>query len=541
MIIKNPLTTVKTGGYSVSSITLDDGTQELQIKGVDKFNLQAKTASPKTESQLITFDSGFDGLSSVEIDAVTSAIDSNITPTNIRAGVTVLGVQGNLEPDKPDQSKTVTPTTSSQTITADTGYELASVTINPVTSSIDSNITADNIKKDVTILGVTGTLEAIEPEPVTTSPSSFTIDGSTITGYVGNETDVTIPVSYSKETALGYSEGLYLYSGHYSLLSDIRDMSSMTFKYGSTILTFSSFDTLETDLSSNFPDACFLIHATANDPYAFSFLGDYYGNMISINGAVFDNGYDARKYINEAHATEIYFAGATIQQELISGNAYSITEISHGDRYSNYDRIKNITILKNIIRMIDNPFRGSSALETITVDERNSKYHSTGNCLIETASKTLITGCKNSVIPSDGSVTSIGEDAFNRCSGLTSITIPDSVTSIGFRAFISCGGLTSVVIGNGAISIGTYAFYYCTNLIEVTLGSGVTNINSLAFYGCSKLTAMTIKATTPPTLENTNAISTATTKIYIPKGTLSAYQSATNWSSFASKFVEMEA
>lgn len=93
------------------------------------------------------------------IAAVTAAIDANITQNNIKAGVTILGVQGNLEPDKPDQTKTATPTTSQQVIEPDTGYELVSVTVNAVTSSIDQNITAGNIKKDVTILGVTGTYE----------------------------------------------------------------------------------------------------------------------------------------------------------------------------------------------------------------------------------------------------------------------------------------------------------------------------------------------------------------------------------------------
>lgn len=168
MIIKNPLTSVKIDGYSVNSIELSDGTQELQIKGVDKFSLQSKTATPTTENQTITFDSGYDGLNEVQVEAVTSAIDSNITPTNIRAGVTVLGVQGNLEPDKPDQSKTVTPTASSQVIVADPGYELASVTINAVDNTIDSNITAENIKKDVTILGVTGTLNTNIPQEIST-------------------------------------------------------------------------------------------------------------------------------------------------------------------------------------------------------------------------------------------------------------------------------------------------------------------------------------------------------------------------------------
>lgn len=59
-----------------------------------------------------------------------------------------------------NQNKTVTPTTSSQSITADAGYTgLGTVTVNAVTSAIDANITAGNIKKDVEILGVTGTYE----------------------------------------------------------------------------------------------------------------------------------------------------------------------------------------------------------------------------------------------------------------------------------------------------------------------------------------------------------------------------------------------
>lgn len=80
-----------------------------------------------------------------------------IKPENIRKNINIFGVEGNLEPDKPDQTKTATPTTSQQVIEPDTGYELASVTVNAVDSSIDANIVAGNIKKDVEILGVTGT------------------------------------------------------------------------------------------------------------------------------------------------------------------------------------------------------------------------------------------------------------------------------------------------------------------------------------------------------------------------------------------------
>lgn len=70
----------------------------------------------------------------------------------------ITAVAGAIVPTK--QTKTVTPTTSKQNVTADSGKVLEKVTVNAVTAAIDENIVAGNIKKDVTILGVTGTYEA---------------------------------------------------------------------------------------------------------------------------------------------------------------------------------------------------------------------------------------------------------------------------------------------------------------------------------------------------------------------------------------------
>ena len=94
--------------------------------------LQDKTITPSTSKQEITADDGYTGIGTATVEAVTSTIDSNIKATNIRSGVSILGVQGNLEPDKPDQDKTVTPSSSQQIVTADTGYELAQVTVEAV-------------------------------------------------------------------------------------------------------------------------------------------------------------------------------------------------------------------------------------------------------------------------------------------------------------------------------------------------------------------------------------------------------------------------
>ncbi len=90
------------------------------------------------------------------------------------------------------------------------------------------------------------------------------------------------------------------------------------------------------------------------------------------------------------------------------------------------------------------------------------------------------------------SVTSIGASAFQSCSGLTSVTIPNSITSIGDSAFADCSGLTSVTIGNSVTSIGNYAFYECSGLTSSTIGNSVTSIGGLAFYNCSSLTSITI-------------------------------------------------
>ena len=145
----------------------------------------------------------------------------------------------------------------------------------------------------------------------------------------------------------------------------------------------------------------------------------------------------------------------------------------------------------------------------------------------------------NITIPN--SVTSIGNYSFNDCYSLTNIIIPNSVTSIGNSTFYNCYSITNLIIPDGVIGIGGGAFSSCYSLTNITIPYSVTSIGSAAFYNCYGMVEYHLKRITPPTLSNTNAFNYISSDcvIYVPKGSLNAYRTATNWATYA-KYIQVE-
>lgn len=145
------------------------------------------------------------------------------------------------------------------------------------------------------------------------------------------------------------------------------------------------------------------------------------------------------------------------------------------------------------------------------------------------------TSLSNITLPPN--VTWIGSSIFKSCP-ITSMTIPDSVTYMSSLIFSNCSKLTNVVLSNNCTSVSSQMFYNCTSLKSLNIPAVVTSIGGSAFYNCTSFTTLTLKGTTPPTL-GSHAFQKCTTltTIKVPKASLSAYQSATNWSAYADLMV----
>ena len=180
----------------------------------------------------------------------------------------------------------------------------------------------------------------------------------------------------------------------------------------------------------------------------------------------------------------------------ISDNVTSIGE----ETFMYCDRLNTVTFGESITNIHETAFN-QVALKTVIWNAENYSKAYTLPYSVNTVTfgnsvkhipASLCRSTSISSISIPNSVTSIGENAFERCSALTSVTIGNSVTSIGSSAFYSCSRLTSVTIGNSVTSIGEKAFFDCDGLTSITFPNSVTSIGQQTFHGCDGLISVTI-------------------------------------------------
>ncbi len=185
--------------------------------------------------------------------------------------------------------------------------------------------------------------------------------------------------------------------------------------------------------------------------------------------------------------------------------------------FSGCSNLKSIFIPQSVTSVSSiTPFSRCASLSTIVVDERNTKYDSRDNCnaIILTSTNTLVTGCKGTKIPN--TVTSIGNYSFEGCYGIYDLSLPASI-----------------------LTIGKSAFQYCYDLSTLTIPNSVTSIGDGAFYACNKLNTVHSEIKEPYEISNGvfRDIS-SNSKLYVPYGTKSQYESLAGWTKYFQEIVE---
>ena len=325
---------------------------------------------------------------------------------------------------------------------------LTSITIpNSVTDIEDyafygcSGLTSITIPNSVTSIGYEAFYECTGLTSVTIPNSVTSIGESAFEGCTGL-TSVTIPNSVT-------SIGDYAFIWCPSLTSIIVEPGNT--KYDSRNNCNAIIETTSNTLIAGCKNTVIPNSVTSIGDYAFSGCSSL--TSITIPNSVTSIG-------NQAFSGCSSLTSVTIPNSVTSIDNYAfescsnLTSITIGNSVTSIGNwaflychnLTSVTLPNSVTSIGNGAFRYCSGLTSIIVKTGNTKFDSRYNCnaIIETASNTLIAGCKNTVIPNG--VTSIGNSAFSSCTGLTSVVIPNSVTSIGSGAFNGCSGLTSVTI-----------------------------------------------------------------------------------------------
>ena len=226
----------------------------------------------------------------------------------------------------------------------------------------------------------------------------------------------------------------------------------------------------------------------------------------------------------------ITWSDSTVQNVLIPGKIDGVTIVGISPyAFANRDSwgyteenktLASVSIPASITEIGEHAFDYCTAMSTLRF-AGGSRLKKIGNSAFQ-----LCSGLTSVRIPE--SVTEIESSAFRDCYSLSSITIPEGVTSIEGLAFNACRSLSSVRIPEGVTSIGNWAFSGCSSLTSMRIPEGVTSIESDAFRDCSSLTSMRIPEGVTSIENGTFSHCSSLSSITIPEGVTSI-----GWSAFS--------
>lgn len=460
----------------------------------------------------------------------------SLTAENIKKGVEIAGVVGDVEVPEllTNMEIPLDFSTGDQTVVAPDGYAVQSAIIKQ-----PDTLRPEHIAEGVDIAGVVGTLSAGGAESVPPSDINFyDYDGTIVAAWTLEEL-----AAATELPANPTHEGLISQGWNWTL--DDLKTTNRAMNVGQMYIT----DDGKTRL---------YIRITVE-----GMVVPLYISQAVANGVTIDWGDGSATQTlagtGNVNTTHTY---ASIGNYVItldpadgctlgfgnSNSSYCLLGITGNDRKAYLAILEKVEIGAGVTELADYAFQTISHIKSITIPASITTMGRTMftnvrqlKCVIFPTALTRIgdyfmSGTGPAYVSLPKSLTALGLRPFQSCSALESLTIPDGVTRLS-EYFIQNGmSLRRLDIPDGVTTLGTACLYYAYCLVKLTIPASVTSIAESAFGYCYGMKEYHFKRTTPPTLAKSNAFQSIPTDciIYVPKGCLSAYKSATNWSTYAS-------
>lgn len=500
---------------SNGNYTPDDGYTGFGVVRVQipEFVYDSLEVNPTKTTQTFTPPTGVDGYNLVTVNPVTASIDSNIVAGNIKNGVTILGVTGTF--NYVTDPLTVNPSTLTQVLNP-THDGFGTVTVNPVTKDIDSNIKSQNIIQGVTILGVAGSAVESHETSRTISENGIYTPEAPFTGFSTVEVDVQVTneeLNITPTTSAQTYTAIDNYHGYspvnVAAVTAAIDSNIVPEKilHGTTILGVTG-----NVIASNEDTILITENGTYRPSSGYTGFSEVRVNINTVNNqdiTITSDGTYRPTGDYTGFGTVVVNTSSTLQAKSFAVDASTATTVT--------------------IR----PDTGFAGMSELNLD---LSWIETQLQNLNAGDTPLTPSLQNKTVSSAGTYTcDSGYD------GLGTVTVDlswvdsqiESITSNYTNTTVDAFLTDSLQqLNTDALLLRQYACYNMISLQEVTLTS-CEQILEHAFEGCSNLTSLTIMTPTLCTL-SANDLPSGLQHIYVPSNLVNTYKTASKWLNYSS-------